>query len=122
MSTDVGDREADLFDVGVDKELESYHQRSKKLQNGTAAAGKDSQRHVSGRLTKRQKKDEKYGFGGRKRNAKAPDAFSSGDLSGFSVNRNRSRTFSGGVGRKSKSKIKTPRLGKSRRQAAAVKR
>jgi rRNA-processing protein EBP2 len=33
---------------------------------------------------KRQKKDAKYGFGGKKRFAKSGDAMSSGDLRGFS--------------------------------------
>ncbi len=32
---------------------------------------------------KRQKKDAKFGFGGKKRHAKEGDAMSSGDLSGF---------------------------------------
>ena len=32
---------------------------------------------------KRAKKNEKYGFGGKKRHAKSGDAMSSGDLSGF---------------------------------------
>jgi rRNA-processing protein EBP2 len=34
---------------------------------------------------KRQKKDAKHGFGGKKRFAKSGDAMSSGDLSGFSA-------------------------------------
>jgi rRNA-processing protein EBP2 len=34
---------------------------------------------------KRQKKDAKYGYGGKKRFAKSGDAMSSGDLRGFSA-------------------------------------
>lgn len=34
---------------------------------------------------KRQKKNEKFGFGGKKRHAKSGDAMSSGDLRGYSV-------------------------------------
>ncbi len=34
---------------------------------------------------KRQKKDEKFGFGGKKRFKKSGDAMSSGDLRGFST-------------------------------------
>jgi len=36
---------------------------------------------------KRQKKDDKYGFGGKKRFSKSGDAISSGDLRGFSTKR-----------------------------------
>ena len=36
---------------------------------------------------KRQKKDEKFGFGGKKRFAKSNDARSSGDVRGYSVNK-----------------------------------
>ena len=49
---------------------------------------------------KRRKKDEKFGFGGRKRFAKSNDAASTGDIRGFSSK---------------KMKGKNPRLGKSRR-------
>jgi rRNA-processing protein EBP2 len=58
---------------------------------------------------KRQKKNAKYGFGGKKRFAKSGDAVSSGDLSGFSV-------------RRMKKGGKAPRLGKSRRKAMAAKK
>ena len=51
---------------------------------------------------KRQKRDAKFGFGGKKRFSKSGDAKSSGDMSGFS-------------NAKMKSKGKPKRLGKSRR-------
>jgi rRNA-processing protein EBP2 len=61
---------------------------------------------------KRQRKDAKFGFGGKKRFAKSSDASSSGDMRGFSTSRmkegGRSRG-GGGRGRGAK------RLGKSRR-------
>lgn len=59
----------------------------------------------SGPSTKRQKKDQKFGFGGKKRHAKSGDAASSGDLRNFSV-----KKMKGGAGPK--------RPGKSKRAAA----
>lgn len=53
---------------------------------------------------KRQKRDAKFGFGGKKRFSKSGDAVSSGDLRGFSA-----RKMKGG---------KTQRLGKGRRASA----
>ncbi|KAL3957924.1 hypothetical protein ACCO45_008502 [Purpureocillium lilacinum] len=69
---DLGTNEADMFDVGVESELAKHSQRS-------AGKGKQSQSVNN----KRQKKNEKFGFGGKKRHAKSGDAISSGDLSGF---------------------------------------
>lgn len=63
---------------------------------------------------KRQKKNEKFGFGGKKRHGKSGDAVSTGDLSGFSVKRNRT-TFGGKAGRKAGGKALRP--GKARRKA-----
>ncbi|KKA18636.1 rRNA processing protein (Ebp2) [Rasamsonia emersonii CBS 393.64] len=62
----------DLFDVAI----EEAHKAEKK----NAANNK-----TGGPSAKRRKKNEKYGFGGKKRYAKSGDAISSGDLSGFSV-------------------------------------
>lgn len=60
---------------------------------------------------KRQKKDEKYGFGGKKRHAKSGDAMSSADLSGFNAK-----------GMKAKGRVGKPsRPGKDRRKAMARK-
>ncbi|KAK5630784.1 hypothetical protein RRF57_006499 [Xylaria bambusicola] len=98
---DLGTHEADLFDVGVENELKSYNKKD------------SSQRGRPG--IKRQKKNEKFGFGGKKKHSKSGDAESSGDLSGFSVKR-----MKGGA---AKGKTpKTARLGKSRRKAGAAKR
>ncbi|KAL1953987.1 hypothetical protein VTO42DRAFT_1873 [Malbranchea cinnamomea] len=81
----------DLFDVALEDSNKSNSRSTQKGQGPSA---------------KRQKKDKKFGFGGKKRFAKSGDAISSGDLSGFSVSK-----------MKGKSKGKTKRLGKSRRAA-----
>ncbi|ETI21256.1 hypothetical protein G647_07601 [Cladophialophora carrionii CBS 160.54] len=57
---------------------------------------------------KRQKRDQKYGFGGKKRHSKSGDAASSSDMRGFSAARMKGK---GG-------KVKAKRPGKSRRSAA----
>ncbi|KAI0544381.1 eukaryotic rRNA processing protein EBP2-domain-containing protein [Xylaria curta] len=101
---DLGTHEADLFDVGVDNELNKYNKGSS--QRGERAGG--------GPGAKRQKKNEKFGFGGKKKYSKSGDATSSGDLSSFSAKR-----MKGGVKGKTP---KTARLGKSRRKAGAGKR
>lgn len=79
--------------------------------------GADRKSSASGRgggpASKRHKKDAKFGFGGKKRHAKSNDARSAGDLGGFSVKRMKA---GGGKGKT------TPRLGKSKRKAAAGRR
>ncbi|KAI0438051.1 eukaryotic rRNA processing protein EBP2-domain-containing protein [Xylaria telfairii] len=104
-SGDLGTREADLFDVGVDNELEKYNKGSSQRRGERTAGGPGA---------KRQKKNDKFGFGGKKKYSKSGDATSAGDLSGFSAKR-----MKGGA----KGKLpKTARLGKSRRKASAGKR
>ncbi|EEP80197.1 hypothetical protein UREG_05039 [Uncinocarpus reesii 1704] len=80
-----------LFDVA----LEDASKSDRKRQNP-----------AGGSNFKRQKKNEKYGFGGKKRFAKSGDAVSSGDLKGFSVNK-----------MKGKKSGAAKRPGKSRRAA-----
>jgi len=82
--------EEDLFDVAVDDELSS---------------SKPSREDRMGR-NKRQKKDAKFGFGGKKRFAKSGDAMSSGDLRAFS-----SKKMKGGA-------VAKQRPGKGRRANA----
>ncbi|KAI2629131.1 Ebp2-domain-containing protein [Hypomontagnella submonticulosa] len=106
-SGDVGTNEADLFDVGVDAEL-NKHKAQKAF-----ARGKDGERG-GGPNTKRQKKNDKYGFGGKKKHAKSGDAVSSGDLSGFDARR--MKAGAGARGGKGKP-VKASRPGKARRQA-----
>ena len=86
--------EADMFDVALEEVV--------KGRRGTTGDGINH---------KRQKKDQKYGFGGKKKFAKSTDAKSSGDLSGFSHKKNRAQ-FTGIKKRKP-----AMRLGKSKRAA-----
>ncbi|KAL8376213.1 hypothetical protein RB595_007361 [Gaeumannomyces hyphopodioides] len=97
------EREADLFDVGVDNELKQH--KSAGAANGKKGAGAGG-RGEPGR--KRQKKNDKYGFGGKKKFSKSGDAISSGDLSGFSAKKMKGKS--------------APRPGKSKRLARASKR
>ncbi|KAI5859490.1 Ebp2-domain-containing protein [Durotheca rogersii] len=108
-SHDVGANEADLFDVGVDAELSQHNARkaSSRSRDGAPANAK------------RQKKNEKYGFGGRKRHAKSGDALSSGDLSGFN---GRGAKAGAHAARRRKPAAAAARPGKSRRNAAAARR
>ncbi|KAK9774201.1 putative rRNA-processing protein EBP2 [Seiridium cardinale] len=103
-SGDVGTNEADLFDVGVDSELKKHNGQTS-FSRGTREGGANA---------KRQKKNEKYGFGGKKRHSKSGDAMSSADMSGFSAKRMK-------TGVKGKP-AKTARLGKARRNAGTQKR
>ncbi|CAI6100500.1 unnamed protein product [Clonostachys chloroleuca] len=96
----LGTNEADLFDVGVDNELAKYDSRS--------GSGRGNMGGRNGGNQKRQKKDEKYGFGGKKRHAKSGDAVSSSDLSGFNPK-----------AMKAKGKVGKSRPGKGRRKAMA---
>lgn len=83
--------DGDLFDVSVDN-----------------SSKPDSR--AGGAFSKRAKKNEKYGFGGKKRFAKSGDAASSSDLRGFSVKKMKS-----GGKRAPTGAAKRP--GKSRRNA-----
>ncbi|KAG5919078.1 hypothetical protein E4U42_006610 [Claviceps africana] len=97
---DMTTKEADIFDVSVDNELAKHSQRSGRSDRTGPSSGPGA---------KRQKKNEKYGFGGKKRHAKSGDALSSGDLSGFNAKKMK-------AGAKTKS-----RPGKNRRKALATK-
>ncbi|KAF5541190.1 rRNA processing EBP2 [Fusarium mexicanum] len=89
-------KEADIFDVGVEKEMKGHNPR--------AGAGRGQV--GAGANHKRAKKNEKYGFGGKKRHAKSGDAMSSGDLSGFDPKK-----------MKAGSRVSKSRPGKARRKA-----
>ncbi len=86
--------EEDLFDVALE-DASKADRSSKPSHDGHASAGAGP--------TKRRKKDEKFGFGGRKRFSKSGDAMSSGDIKGFSA-----KKMKGG-------RPGAKRLGKSRR-------
>lgn len=53
-------------------------------------------------MNKKQKKDEKFGFGGKKRFAKSTDATSTGDLRGFSAKKMKGRKQRPGKSRRVK--------------------
>ncbi|KAK1971277.1 Ebp2-domain-containing protein [Colletotrichum sublineola] len=101
-SSNLDTHEADLFDVGVDNEIKSHTNSSGKRDGGRSGSGVNA---------KRAKKNDKYGFGGKKRHAKSGDAISSGDLSAFNPKR-----MKGGIGKKSQQ-----RPGKNRRKAMSNK-
>ncbi|KAL4866332.1 eukaryotic rRNA processing protein EBP2-domain-containing protein [Aspergillus spectabilis] len=82
----------DLFDIAVEDAVSENPRKRGRTESGSANP-------------KRQKKNEKYGFGGKKRHAKSGDAMSSGDMRSFSV-----KKMKGGGGPK--------RPGKSKRAAA----
>lgn len=76
--------------------------------NSSGRGDKKERDPSRGSRVKRQKKDQKYGFGGKKRFSKSGDAASSGDMSGFSTRKNKS-SFPG---------VKKKRPGKSKRAGA----
>lgn len=94
----------DMFDIGVEAGPSSTVRRA----SGGAKARTDTDRRSNG---KRQKRDQKFGFGGKKRFSKSTDAMSSGDLSGF--NKGSRDRGSGAI--KKKGQAGKKRLGKSRR-------
>ncbi|EFY97612.1 eukaryotic rRNA processing protein [Metarhizium robertsii] len=100
---DMNTNEADLFDVSVDNELASHAQSMGSSRGGPSGKAANA---------KRQKKNEKYGFGGKKRHAKSGDAISSGDLSSFNTKKMKAG---------SRGKPKASRPGKSRRKAMSSK-
>ena len=86
--TDTGNaQEEDLFDVALED--------ATKNEKSTRVGGRSRD--------KRQKKDAKFGYGGKKRFAKSGDAISSGDLRNFSMKKMKGQ------------KKGAVRLGKSRR-------
>ena len=88
--------EEDMFDVALDDAAETQKgDRASKRARGAA----------DGPNRKRQRKDEKFGFGGKKRFAKSNDAKSASDARGYSVS-------------KMKGKGAAQRPGKSRRAKA----
>ncbi|KZF26581.1 Ebp2-domain-containing protein [Xylona heveae TC161] len=99
QSGDIEDaNENDLFDVALDD---------------AAADAKKQQQQRSGANPKRQKRDAKFGFGGKKRHAKSGDAFSSSDMTGFSAKAMKAKGSKPGKGGAAK------RPGKSRRAKKA---
>ncbi|TGZ83020.1 eukaryotic rRNA processing [Ascodesmis nigricans] len=103
---DIGDeREDNMFDVALDEQTQD---KGKKGDRKRTRESTDASRG------KRQKKDSKYGFGGKKKFSKSGDAISAGDIGDSFSHRKNKTGFGGGAGGK---KRKAPRPGKSKRQA-----
>ncbi|KAK3826881.1 MAG: eukaryotic rRNA processing [Linnemannia elongata] len=110
----------DEFDVALasdDEEMKSY-------KTGDGNPKKRSSSSTQESRGKRHKKDQKFGFGGKKRFGKSNDANSSADVSGFSVKRNKSTSFKSGhkahkAGGAKKGGAAKQRPGKGRRQNSA---
>jgi len=86
--------EDDPFDIAIEKATTDDRKRQKRDGSGGGGRG--------GGNSKREKKDAKFGFGGKKRFSKSGDAESSGDLSRFSAKAMKSSSFgrsAGGGGR-----------------------
>jgi rRNA-processing protein EBP2 len=96
--------ESALFDVALDDAADSKSNSRDPNRRDTRGKSGDN---------KRQKKDAKYGHGGKKRFAKSGDAASSGDLSGFSVKGMKAREG----GARGSGGGKKQRMGKGRRAA-----
>ena len=73
---DLNANEDDIFDVALEDAAttEKADRGARRAKGGAAAPNR-----------KRQKKDDKFGYGGKKRFAKSNDARSSGDMKGYSV-------------------------------------
>lgn len=92
-------------DTGNAHEEDLFHIALEDASKGDKV-GRSDRKSAGGRTQgKRQKRDEKFGFGGKKRFSKSGDAVSSGDLRGFSSKKMKGQKANGGP----------QRLGKSRR-------
>ncbi|KAF8941488.1 putative rRNA-processing protein ebp2 [Dissophora ornata] len=104
----------DDFDVALasdDEEMKAYKTAG---QNGKG--NKRSASSTPESRGKRQKKDQKFGFGGKKRHAKSNTAESSADVSGFNTKRNKSTSFKPGHKAAKAGGPAKKRPGKARRQ------
>ena len=99
--------ESDMFDVALeDAATTDKADRAARRAKG-AKGGRDGARRGGdeGPNRKRQKKDEKFGFGGKKRFAKSNDARSTAESGGYSVNKMKGKGGGkGGAFRPGKSK------------------
>ncbi|KAF2863076.1 Ebp2-domain-containing protein [Piedraia hortae CBS 480.64] len=103
QGADLTTNEEELFDVALEDAAETQI-KNREERRGKAQIQPHGRSQGQGKGAKRQKKDEKFGYGGKKRFAKSNDARSAADVSGYNP-------------RKMKGKKDTKRLGKSRRAA-----
>jgi len=80
--------EDDPFDIAIEKATTDDRKRQKRDGSSGGRGGGN---------VKREKKDAKFGFGGKKRFSKSGDAESSGDLSRFSAKAMKSSSFGRGA-------------------------
>ncbi|KAI8322464.1 eukaryotic rRNA processing [Martensiomyces pterosporus] len=104
-SGDLGD--AEDFEIDIDSDDDGSSKRAGGKKAKTGKNGKPMPNK------KRQQKNEKFGFGGKKRGLRKNTAESTADMSGFSVKNNKNTKFSA-VHKRGKTK----RPGKSKRQGA----
>jgi rRNA-processing protein EBP2 len=109
-----GDDDFDVALASDDEEMNAY----KSAGPNSINKGKKRALSTPDSRSKRLKKDQKFGFGGKKRHGKSNTAESSADVSGFSVRRNKSTSFK--PGHKAAGVKKRP--GKARRQNAGGRR
>lgn len=118
------EKEDDIFDVALEDEVTTARKdRDARKAGGVGKAGgkksgsgggERAGRDGNGQANpKRARKNEKYGFGGKKRFGKSGDAESSGDMTGFSTKRMKGKASGGGGGKK----FSAPRPGKSKRDS-----
>jgi rRNA-processing protein EBP2 len=102
------ENEPELFDVELEDAAttarKDREERKKRSASGSGSKGEPN--------TKRQKKNEKFGYGGKKRFTKSGDAMSSADMRDF-PGKKMKKPFKGGGGAKA-------RPGKARRAKARL--
>ena len=84
--------EEDMFDVALEDAIKEDRQSKSSRQVGDRP----------GRQAKRQKKDEKFGFGGKKRFSKSTDAASTADMRAFSGKKMKGKKHRPGKARRAK--------------------
>lgn len=99
------ENEPDMFDVELEH-VDDSHKSKRRRPDGATPDSRQTKPNA-----KRQAKNARYGFGGKKRHSKSGDAMSSSDMRGFSTARMKGKTGGGGGGGKSSKQ----RPGKSRR-------
>ncbi|KAF9364913.1 rRNA-processing protein and EBNA1-binding protein ebp2 [Mortierella sp. NVP85] len=112
-----GDDDFDIALASDDEEMKAY----KSAGPNSINKGKKRALSTPDSRSKRLKKDQKFGFGGKKRHGKSNTAESSADVSGFSVRRNKSTSFKPGHKAAKATGVKK-RPGKARRQNAGGRR
>eukprot|EP00741_Cyanophora_paradoxa_P005330 tig00000880_g5169.t1 len=121
-----GDKADPEFGISLDHEGGSDQERGRKRPRDSAGSqgSKGGKEGRGAPNAKRRKKDEKYGFGGKKKHAKANTGESAGDTRGFKLKKNNARgdafmSKKASQGMKQgggKKKGNTNRPGKSKRQ------